>query len=104
MKIFKGDQYGLACVITKGVGDEEMTLTPEDVDDVEIVFGSLSKQYSTEGVTFADGKWIFNFTQQESFLFTELQPVVARVKISGNVYGVYLGTASIADVMTRVVL
>lgn len=61
--VMQGDAYGLPFVI-KSNGE---ALTPDDVTDVEITVGSLSKTYGDGHVRYENGEWIFPLTQKETF-------------------------------------
>ena len=44
-------------------------LTPTDLTDVEIALGNLVKSWRRQELQFADGKWFFPLSQQESSAF-----------------------------------
>lgn len=106
MKMFEGDQYFIRIVLTIGEGEDERSLVPDDVQDLEIMLGDKSKTYLEGGVGYdpENGEWLYYITQEESFCFPALMKARARPKIAGNVYGVDLGTISVSDMETRRVL
>ena len=59
-----GDSYNLGISILNNAGSP---VTPEDVRDVEITIGHLSKSYKNAQLTFSDGLWLFPLSQKESF-------------------------------------
>lgn len=106
MKMFEGDQYFIRIVLTIGEGEDERSLVPADIQDLEVIIGDKSKTYLEGGVSYdsENEEWLYYITQEESFCFPSLMKCVARPKIAGNVYGVDLGTISISDIETRRVL
>lgn len=106
MNVMKGDQYAIRIVLTIGEGEEEHNLTPEEIEDLEIILGKKSKTYLNGEVTFDDEheEWLYNFTQEESFCFSQNEIVQARVKIFEKIYGVNLGTINVMETATRRVL
>lgn len=106
MDVFKGDQYVIHCIITIGEGDDEHSITPEEIEDMELILGKKSKTYLNGEVTFDNEheEWLYNFTQEESFCFGQNEQMQARVKIMGAIYGVNLGTINVANMTTRRIL
>lgn len=102
INVFKGDQYAIHCIITMGEGEEEREITPDDIEDVELILGCKSKTYSDDGgVTYEDGEWLFNFTQKESFCFKPNEEMHGRVKMNGEIYGLFLGVVNVSEIATR---
>lgn len=62
--MMQGDSYSLGIRILNNAGSP---VTPEDVRDVEITIGHLSKTYKNAQLTFSDGLWLFPLSQKESF-------------------------------------
>lgn len=62
--MMQGDSYNLGISILNNAGSP---VTPEDVRDVEITIGHLSKSYKNAQLTFSDGLWLFPLSQKESF-------------------------------------
>ena len=81
----------------------DTTVTPEDVADVEITLGLLSKTYSAGELIFADGLWVFPLQQKETLhLKATYQRVQARVRWpSGEIEGVFLGQIYIEESTSR---
>ena len=89
MQMMRGDSYNIAITLTY---DDETTITPEDVTDVEVVLGNLVKRYSTGDISYDDGEWLFPITQTDSFY--DLPPVSrlqVRVKNGTTVIGARIG-------------
>ena len=62
--MMQGDAYSLGFTVKNNAGS---TVTPEDVIDVEITIGHLRKTYSSDQVTFYEGRWFFPLSQTETF-------------------------------------
>lgn len=103
--MMQGDSYGLSIEI---LNNEKVRVTPEDVSDVEITVGSLTKTYKNNEVTFNSdtGKWIFHLTQEETFkMIPTRTKVQLRVKWkSGGVEGCNLGYKDIKESISKEVL
>lgn len=106
MVILKGDQYAIRVVITIGEGAEEHNITPDELQDMELVLGRHSKTYSAGGVTYdaSNQEWLYWFNQRESFNFGKQEDMLARVKIDGEVHGIKLGVIDVMETATRRVL
>lgn len=103
MDVMKGDQYALRCIITIGEDAEEHNLTPDEIDDMEIIVGRHSKTFAMGEVEYdADNaEWLYPFRQEDSFCFGPVEAVQARVKILGSIYGLNLGTVNTINTLTR---
>lgn len=62
--MMQGDSYNLGIRILNNAGSP---VTPEDVKDVEITIGHLSKTYMNSQLTYNEGLWMFPLSQQETF-------------------------------------
>ena len=62
--MMQGDSYNLGIRILNNAGNP---VTPEDIKDVEITVGQLSKTYLNAQVTFYEGLWLFPLSQKETF-------------------------------------
>ena len=62
--MMQGDSYSLGISILNNAGSP---VTPDDVRDVEITIGHMSKTYRNAQLTFSDGLWLFPLSQKESF-------------------------------------
>ena len=100
--IMQGDAFTQKIEILK---DDEI-VTPDDVVDVEVTFGRLSKTYSSGELKYLDGKWEFRLSQAETFRFRETyQKVQVRVCwANGDVEGAELGEVYVSESMSRRVL
>ena len=84
VSIMQGDQYGIPFTIRDGEGN---VLTEEDLEDVEIVIGSVKKRLANGEIQYrkADQAFVFPITQQESFsMFYRKQRAQVRVKFRGT--------------------
>ena len=101
--MMQGDSYGIQVEILKSDGS---VVTTSDVSDVEIAIGSLKKTYASGEVSFADGKWVFPITQEETFkLPSTYVPAQVRVVFTnGDVEGVPLGEILVHESVSKVVL
>ena len=101
--MMQGDSYGLKIVILKRDGT---SLTEDDVSDVEITIGPLSKKLSEGMIAHENGVWIFPLIQEETFKFPASR-VKAQARIvwpSGDVEGVRLGDIRVDESLSREVL
>ena len=81
-------------------------VVPEDVKDVAITVGALTKRYSLDQVAFRGGLWLFPLTQEESFSFFP-GAVKAQVRIvwaNGVVEGKPIHGLRFAESRSREVL
>lgn len=101
--MMQGDSYGLEIEI---LNDDGVTVTEEDVSDLEITIGHLTKTYRDEEVTFDGENWIFPLSQEETFDFPP-SAVKAQLRIvwsNGQVEGVPLGKLRVDESMSKEVL
>ena len=75
--MMQGDSYNLGIRILNNAGNP---VTPEDIRDLEITIGQLSKTYSGAQVTFYEGVWLFPLSQKETFGYLP-SAVKAQVRI-----------------------
>lgn len=101
--MMQGDSYGLKVNILNAV---DAAVTPDDVSDVEITVGALTKTYKNGEVTH-DGKlWIFPVTQAESFKFPASR-IKAQVRVvwkDNTVEGAPLGEIYVKESTSKEVL
>lgn len=62
--MMQGDSYDLGIVLKNNAGQP---VTPDDVQDVEITIGTLSKRYKEGKLIYSNGTWLFPLSQDESF-------------------------------------
>jgi hypothetical protein len=103
--MMQGDSYGLAFEILR---KDDTVVTADDISEVEITVGFLTKKFSTGGVTFDSdkGEWCFHLTQEETF---KLPPVRNKVQVrvlwnSGAVEGVSLDGINVIESISKEVL
>lgn len=103
--MMQGDSYGLRIDILKADGT---AVTADDVTDVEITIGDLSKKYSDKEIAFDtdSGKWIFPLSQEETFRFpaARVRGQVRVMWLSGGVEGASLGWINVIESLSREVL
>ena len=75
--MMQGDSYNLGIRILNNAGNP---VTPEDIRDLEITIGQLSKTYLGAQVTFSEGMWLFPLSQKETFGYLP-SAVKAQVRI-----------------------
>lgn len=63
--MMQGDMYSLAIQVRNNAG---MPVTPEDITDMEIAIGELTKSYRKQELAYHDGFWLFPLSQQETFM------------------------------------
>lgn len=101
--MLQGDSYYLAIRILNNAGNP---VAPEDVSDVEITIGHLSKTYRRAEILYRDGVWLFPLSQEESFGFYP-RGVKAQVRVvwsSGIVEGKPLYGIRIQESISKEVL
>lgn len=76
--MMQGDAYSLPIRIRNNAGNP---VTPDDVADVEITIGHLSKSYANGQIHYYDGVWLFPLTQEETFGYWPAS-VKAQVRVS----------------------
>lgn len=75
--MMQGDSYNLGIRILNNAGNP---VTPDDIRDLEITIGHLSKTYLNAEVTYKDGLWLFPLSQKESFRYLPAS-VKAQVRV-----------------------
>jgi len=97
----QGDSYSIKIKISQ----DGLVLTPEQVEELEVVIGAYTKTYPG-AVSYLDGDWLFPLSQEESFrMAAGAQPCQLRVKTTGgNVFGTDLGSLRVCDSLSREVL
>ena len=101
--MMQGDDRTL-CIELLLPGD--VVVTPDDVADVEITIGLISKTYRDGQVTFMNDVWLFPISQRETLaLRNTVQKAQVRVRWhSGEVEGVSLGRIYIDESLSRKVI
>lgn len=102
--MMQGDAFGLPIEILR----DDNIVTADDVEDVEITIGFLTKNYSTGGVTYDsdNAKWIYHLSQEETFSFPAIRNK-AQVRVlwpSGNVEGVVMDGINVHESISKEVL
>lgn len=102
-ELMQGDARSLYIELLKP-GD--VVVTPEDVADVEITLGLLTKTYRKGQLSFADGVWVFPLSQRETMaLKATVQNAQVRVRWpTGEVEGVFLARLYIDETLSRRVI
>ena len=101
--MMQGDSYNLGISILNNAGNP---VAPEDIKDVEITIGHLSKSYLNAQVTYYDGLWMFPLSQKETFDYLPAS-VKAQVRVvwkNGVVEGKPLYGVRISESMSKEVL
>lgn len=62
--MMQGDSYNLAFTVRNNAG---AIVLPDDIQDMEITIGHISKTYKNVQITYQDGKWLFPLSQSETF-------------------------------------
>ncbi len=105
LKIMQGDQYA---IVFTGTQDGQ-PLDLSKIEMIEFIVGKLRKIYPGEVATDTDGNFLFPLTQEETFGFKgAAQPVQIRVKFTGTLEPVIIGTSAgavrVSDSISKVVL
>ena len=103
--MMQGDSYGLMIEITTPEG---VTVTAEDVSDVEITVGCFSKTFSNGEINYDEdeGVWVVPLTQEETFKLP-VGKVKAQVRVvwdDGSVEGCPLGELRVHESISKEVL
>lgn len=102
--MMQGDQYMQPIAIKKKSGEP---LTDQELDDMEVMIGSVRKTLSSGTVTFDSENQVFlvRLTQAETFRMNGAEDVIARVKfLTGDVIGIRVGKIDWAASKSKVVL
>ena len=101
--MMQGDSYSLGIRILNNAGNP---VTPEDIKDVEITIGQLSKTYLNAQVTFYEGMWLFPLSQKETFDYwpaavkAQVRVVWANGVVEGKpIYGVRINESISKEVL-----
>ena len=62
--MMQGDSYNLGFTVLNNAG---VPVTPNDIQDMEITIGHISKTYRNAQIIYIDGKWLFPLSQNETF-------------------------------------
>lgn len=101
--MMQGDSYNLGFTVLNNAGS---IVTPDDVSDVEITIGHITKSYKNSQITYSNEKWMFPLSQKETFGYWPSAPrVQIRIKwpngvIEGKpIYGVRVNESISKEVM-----
>ena len=64
--MMQGDSYNLGFTVLNNAG---VPVTPNDIQDMEITIGHISKTYRNAQIIYMDGKWLFPLSQEETFSY-----------------------------------
>jgi len=82
--IQQGDQYAIEVIVKFG----DAVITPDDCDDMKVMFGGYEKCYSKGELTFQNGIWYFPMTQEMSLSFQKgLTSIQAQFRKDGEIRG-----------------
>lgn len=103
MEMMRGDAYEIALALTDEEGNP---ITTEEVAEVEISLGDVTKTYTSGDVVYDDGKWLFPLTQDETlFTLAPVSGLQVRVKyLLGDVVGAKVGNVYIISSNSEEVL
>lgn len=62
--MMQGDSYNLGFTV---LNNADVPVTPNDIQDMEITIGHISKTYRNAQIIYMDGKWLFPLSQNETF-------------------------------------
>lgn len=101
--MMQGDSYNLGIRI---LNNAENPVTPDDVKDVEITIGHLTKTYKNAELTYFAGMWMFPLSQRETFNYwpsamkAQVRVVWANGVIEGKpLYGVRIDESISKEVL-----
>lgn len=75
--MMQGDAYSLSFTVLNNAGS---AVTPNDILDVEITIGHITKTYKKIQLLYENEKWLFPLTQKETFGYWP-KPVKAQIRI-----------------------
>lgn len=90
MQMMRGDAYEIALTLKD---EQNHAITDEDVAEVEISLGDLTKTFTSGAVIYDDGKWLFPVSQGETLsAVAAINTLQVRVKYAlGDVVGAKVG-------------
>ena len=101
--MMQGDSYNLGFRILNNAGNP---VIPDDVKDVEITIGHLSKSYTNAELIYSDGLWMFPLSQAETFRFwpssvkAQIRVVWANGVVEGKpIYGMRINESISKEVL-----
>lgn len=62
--MMQGDSYNLGFTV---LNNAKVPVTPNDIKDMEVTVGHITKSYRNSQVIFSAGRWLFPLTQEETF-------------------------------------
>lgn len=105
MKMMQGDSYNLPIELT--VGDPAKLVTPDMLDDLEVVIGNVRKTLGKGDITYDAERSLFlvYLSQQDTFRLCGNESVKIRPKfIRGDVIGINAGALTVEHGASKVVL
>ena len=78
--MMQGDSYYLGFTV---LNNAKKTITPDDIQDMEISIGHIRKTYRGSQITFSNGRWLFPISQKESMGYWP-KAVKAQIRILWN--------------------
>lgn len=102
-RIMQGDAYDLGIEIFDDNGNQVL---PDDVSDVEIVLGHMTKTYANNEIKYGEDCWLFPMSQEDSFRLMASKPK-AQVRIkwkTGEVDGAKIDMSSVDESSSKEVL
>ena len=81
MAIYQGDQYLIPFGIKSRIG----VITPENSTDVVIALGEMVKSYSKGEIIFADNKYYFPITKEETLAMNKDATCQIEIHINGDI-------------------
>lgn len=103
MQMMRGDSYEIAITLKD---EQNHAITDEDVAEVEISLGDLTKTFTSGAVIYDDGKWLFPITQGETLsAVAAINTLQVRVKyLLGDVVGATVGNVYVLPSSSNEVL
>lgn len=101
--MMQGDSYNLGFTVLNNAGE---VVTPNEISDMEITIGHLSKTYRKAELLFKDGRWMFPLSQEETFGYwpkavkTQIRIMWANGVIEGkDIHGVRINESISKEVL-----
>lgn len=73
--MMQGDAYNLGIRVLNNAGSP---VAPDDIINIEITVGGISKNYLDAQLSYVDGLWMFPLTQQDTF---RLRPAAHKAEV-----------------------
>lgn len=102
--MMQGDAFAMGIRVCNAAG---LPVTPNDLNDVELIVDHLRKTYQNGELFYEDGLWFANLSQEETLSIPAAAPVGAQLRIlwrNGVVEGKPIYGITMAESLSREVI